>query len=63
MSTERPWPALVLTPRLLSGLPLIHSGEARPAVPPEAELEALLYLLRELPQDCPEYSRTEARVA
>jgi hypothetical protein len=33
------------------------------APPPEVELEALLYLLRDLPRDCPEYSRTEARVA
>jgi len=34
-----------------------------PEAPPEVELEALLYLLRELPHDCPEYGRTEARVA
>lgn len=32
-------------------------------VPPEVELEALLHLLRELPRGCPEYARSEARVA
>ncbi|QSQ24844.1 hypothetical protein JY651_07855 [Pyxidicoccus parkwayensis] len=37
--------------------------KATAQVPPEVELEALLHLLRELPRDCPEYARTEARVA
>lgn len=48
---------------LLGAPALPRRGEARPAVPPEAELEALLYLQLELPRDCPEYSRTEARIA
>lgn len=38
-------------------------ARARTEVPPEVELEALLHLLRELPADCPEARRTEARVA
>ena len=39
------------------------SVRPNPEAPPEVELEALLYLLRELPHDCPEYGRMEARVA